>query len=97
MIIVGVNDFISHDDSAPDLMRVNASIGQRQAEKLRALRASRDSARVDALMARLELGARGTENLLPVMVERVESRVTLGEISHCLRRVWGEQRETVVI
>jgi len=96
-VIVGVNDFVSQDDYAPDLMRVDASIGQRQAEKLRALRAGRDAARVDALMATLEAGARGTENLLPVMVECVESRITLGEISHCLRRVWGEQRETVVI
>jgi methylmalonyl-CoA mutase N-terminal domain/subunit len=31
------------------------------------------------------------------MVDAVESRVTLGEIAHTLRNVWGEQRETVVI
>jgi methylmalonyl-CoA mutase N-terminal domain/subunit len=41
------------------------------------------------------LNAAGTDNLLPVMVECVE--VTLGEISHRLRKVWGEQREAVVI
>jgi methylmalonyl-CoA mutase N-terminal domain/subunit len=96
-IIVGVNDFVSQEDSVPDLLRVDASIGQRQAEKLRALRANRDAARARALLEKLEQAARGTENLLPLMVECVESRVTLGEISHCFRRVWGEQRETVVI
>jgi methylmalonyl-CoA mutase N-terminal domain/subunit len=31
------------------------------------------------------------------MVECVESKVTLGEISHRLRKVWGEQREPVFI
>ena len=31
---------------------------------------------------------------MPIMVECVETRVTLGEISHVLREVWGEQRET---
>ncbi len=96
-IIVGVNDFVSQDDVPPQLLRVDASLGTRQAEKLRALRANRDSAAVGGLMAKLEAAARGTENLLPVMVECVENRVTLGEISHCLRGVWGEQRETVVI
>jgi methylmalonyl-CoA mutase N-terminal domain/subunit len=65
--------------------------------KLAKLRATRDSAAVEALLSRLETGARGTENLLPIMVECVEARATLGEISHRLRRVWGEQREPVFI
>ena len=96
-VIVGVNDFVVTDEVAPDLLRVDPSIGQRQVEKLRALRANRDSAAVEALLGRLETAARGTDNLLPLMVECVEARVTLGEISHRLRRVWGEQREPVFI
>jgi methylmalonyl-CoA mutase N-terminal domain/subunit len=96
-VIVGVNDFVVTDEAAPDLLRVDPSIGQRQVEKLRALRANRDSAAVEALLGRLETAARGTDNLLPLMVECVEARVTLGEISHRLRRVWGEQREPVFI
>ncbi|MBE7519301.1 MAG: methylmalonyl-CoA mutase family protein [Dehalococcoidia bacterium] len=96
-VIVGVNDFISTGDSAPDLMRVDPSIGQRQAERLRALRANRDERAARAGLERLGNAARGSENLLPIMVDCVESRVTLGEISHALRQIWGEQRETVVI
>ncbi len=34
---------------------------------------------------------------MPFILECVEARTTLGEISHALRRVWGEHRETVVI
>ena len=96
-IIVGVNDFISNDETKPEIMRPNPRIGQQQRDKLAKLRANRDSAAVENLLARLERFANGTENLLPVMVECVENKVTLGEISHRLRRVWGEQRETVVI
>ena len=96
-VIVGVNDFISTDKTKPEIMRSNPRIGQQQRDKLVKLRANRDSAAVENLLARLERFANGTENLLPVMVECVENKVTLGEISHRLRRVWGEQRETVVI
>lgn len=96
-VIVGVNDFINHGEESPDLLRVDPSIGLRQIEKLRALRARRDGAAVEALLGKLEGAAKGTENLLPIMVECVEARVTLGEISHCLRKVWGEQREPVFI
>ena len=96
-VIVGVNDFISADKTKPEIMRSNPRIGQQQRDKLVKLRANRDSAAVENLLARLERFANGTENLLPVMVECVENKVTLGEISHRLRRVWGEQRETVVI
>jgi methylmalonyl-CoA mutase, N-terminal domain len=96
-VIVGVNEFRTQDVEVSDLLRVDPALGQRQAEKLRGLRANRDSAAVDHLLTRLEQAAQGTDNLLPIMVECVESRVTLGEISHRLRKVWGEQRETVVI
>ncbi|MCL6644107.1 MAG: methylmalonyl-CoA mutase family protein [Dehalococcoidia bacterium] len=96
-IIVGVNEFVVAEEEQPELLRVDPSIGQRQVEKLRKLRANRDNAAVERLLDRLEQAARGTENLVPIMVEAVENRVTLGEISHRLRKVWGEQREPVFI
>ena len=96
-IIVGVNEFTVSGEEPPDLLRVDPAIGQRQVERLRALRAERDGAAADAAMAALEAGARGTENLVPLIVAAVEARATLGEISHALRRAWGEYREIVVV
>jgi len=95
-IIVGVNEFKTPDEPV-ELLKLDPTIGQRQVEKLRKLRANRDNAAVEALLKKLEQTAQGTDNLLPVILECVENRVTLGEISHALRRVWGEHRETVVI
>jgi len=96
-VVVGVNDFIVPGEAPPKLQRVDPRIGQRQAERLTALRARRDGAEVERLLSKLQHAAEGTDNLVPIMVECVENFVTLGEISHRLRRVWGEQRESVVI
>lgn len=96
-VIVGVNEFITQEDAPEDLLRVNPAIGERQREKLALLRKNRDNRAVDALLGKLEHAAEGTDNLVPIMVECVENKVTLGEISHRLRKVWGEQRQAVVI
>ena len=96
-VIVGVNDFTVTGEEPPELLRVDPSIGQRQIERLQALRADRDNAASDAAIAALEEGARGTDNLIPLIVAAVEARATLGEISHALRRAWGEYREIVVV
>ncbi|MDH4135619.1 MAG: hypothetical protein OEW09_02725 [Anaerolineae bacterium] len=40
---------------------------------------------------------RRDENLLPVILECVESYATLGEICGVLRRVFGEYKPTVVL
>jgi methylmalonyl-CoA mutase N-terminal domain/subunit len=95
-VIVGVNDFKT-SEAPVDTLKLDPSIGQRQAEKLRKLRANRDQRAVDAGLERLGNAARGDENLVPIMVDCVQARTTLGEISHCLRRVWGEYQPQVII
>ena len=37
--------------------------------------------------------ASGTDNLVPPIVDAVEARATIGEISDTLRSVFGEHRE----
>jgi methylmalonyl-CoA mutase N-terminal domain/subunit len=96
-IIVGQNQFVTEEPPHEDLLRVNPAVGDRQCEKLARLRAQRDNTVVDRLLNNLEDGARGTDNLMPLIIDCVENLVTLGEISHRLRKVWGEQRETLVI
>ncbi len=95
-VIVGVNQFQTPDEPV-SLLKLDPTIGQRQVEKLAKLRATRDNAAVAAGLDRLEAAARGTENVVPIMVDCVEARATLGEISHRLRQVWGEYQPQVVI
>jgi len=61
--------------------------------RLRELRASRDSALVEARLGELEATARGTGNLMPRIMACCEAYGTVGEISDRLRKVFGEYRE----
>jgi methylmalonyl-CoA mutase N-terminal domain/subunit len=61
------------------------------------LRDRRDSARVEAALARLKEGAaREDVNLMPALVDAARDYVTLGEMCDALREVWGVWRETPV-
>jgi methylmalonyl-CoA mutase N-terminal domain/subunit len=91
-IVVGVNDFISGEPLQLEILRVDPAIGERQKERLRALRARRDGSRAAELLGRLENTARGGEALMPLILECVENDLTLGEICGALRAVWGEYR-----
>jgi methylmalonyl-CoA mutase N-terminal domain/subunit len=96
-VVVGVNEFVTHEQAPLRPLRVDPAVQARPTERLRALRAQRDNARVQELLARLGVAARGTDNLLPVMLECVEAYATLGEICQVLRDEFGEYRpETFV-
>jgi methylmalonyl-CoA mutase, N-terminal domain len=92
-IVVGVNAFADEgNEQRPQPQVIDPELEARQVARLRAIRERREAtAATDALSA-LETAAAGTENVLPRIRACVEAEVTLGEISHALRRVWGEHR-----
>jgi methylmalonyl-CoA mutase N-terminal domain/subunit len=92
--VVGLNAFTSDEPADIERLRVDPHIEQQACQRLQALRARRDSDRVATLRARLEAAAAGRENLMPLFVECVENHVTVGEICHSLRGIWGEYRPT---
>ncbi len=96
-IIVGMNQFTVEGEVQPDLLRVNPAIEASQRAKLAEMRAKRDNAKVSELRGQLETAARGKDNLMPLLVTCVENEVTLGEICHTLRGVFGEYRPNVSI
>ncbi|HTV64797.1 MAG TPA: methylmalonyl-CoA mutase family protein [Bryocella sp.] len=96
-IVVGVNSFtLEHENPIP-LLHIDEALERKQVERLRALRAKRDQAKWAAAVKRVEETAKGTGNLMPVIVEAVEANATVGEISDAMRHVYGEYQETVVI
>jgi methylmalonyl-CoA mutase N-terminal domain/subunit len=96
-IVVGVNRFRSDEGEPIPILRVNESIGRNQIERVRAVRERRDKAAAENALTKLEEAAHGTENMLPRILDCVENYVTVGEISHRLRKVWGEYREAVTV
>jgi len=96
-IVVGVNRFQSKEETAIPTLRIDPAIEQQQIERVRAVRNRRDSVAVDTALRKLEEGARGTENLVPRILECVEAYATVGEISYRFRNVWGEYKETPTV
>jgi methylmalonyl-CoA mutase, N-terminal domain len=96
-VVVGVNRFQSSAESTVPTLRVDPKIEQEQIERVRAVRAQRDAAAAEKCLARVEEAARGSENLMPRILDSVEAKVTVGEISNRLRRVWGEYKEASTI
>ena len=92
-VIVGVNGFLDEgDEQRPAAQVIDPELEARQVERTRAVRAGRDQTAADAALAALTTAAAGTENVVPRIRACVEAQVTLGEISHALRAVWGEHR-----
>ena len=96
-VVVGVNRFQVEEEPSVPVMRVDPEVEQAQIERLRRLRERRDHTATETALAALEEAARGTENILPRILACVEAYTTVGEISHRLRRVWGEYREAVTV
>jgi methylmalonyl-CoA mutase N-terminal domain/subunit len=92
-VVVGVNRFKQPEANPPVTFRMNPEMERTQVERLREMRASRSQAMVGDALAALERAARGSDNLMPRILEACEARATVGEISDRLRDVFGEYRD----
>ncbi|MBI3501163.1 MAG: methylmalonyl-CoA mutase [Bacteroidetes bacterium] len=91
-IIVGVNKFTVEEKPQGEVFSVDESVRSLQVEKIKSIRAKRDNSKVTAALAKIGEAARGTKNLMPFVLEAVESYATLGEIADVLRKVFGEYK-----
>ena len=96
-VIVGVNRFTDGNPVAPEIVRVDPAVRERQMEKLERLHARRDAEQVSTALERVQEAAGGSENLLPPILAAVQAEATLGEISDAMRAVWGEYKERIVV
>ncbi len=96
-IVVGVNKFRSEGDETIPLLKIDPEIERQQVARVRALRERRDTKSSDEALRKLTNSAQNDENMLPRILDCVENFVTVGEISHGLRKVWGEYREAVTV
>ncbi|MBI5497342.1 MAG: methylmalonyl-CoA mutase [Deltaproteobacteria bacterium] len=95
-VVVGVNRFQAEEVRVAAL-QLDPAMERARVEQVRAWRAARPAAAVADALRRLGDGARGDANLVPLIVEAVAARATLGEVADALRAVFGEHRESVVL
>lgn len=88
--VVGVNKF-EQDDTLEDVRVPDYSaLASQQVARLTALRKSRDGGRCQESLESLIAGAQGEERMMPLIIEAVRARATVGEICDTLRGVWGK-------
>ena len=92
-IVVGVNRFQQESDEHLKALRIDSNVERQQVERLREVRASRDSSEAETRLGALEQAARSSDNLMPRIMAACEAMATVGEISDRLRKVFGEYRE----
>lgn len=94
-IIVGVNDFVTDDTRPLEILKIDPRLEHEHIAALQTLRRTRDNHALQASLQRLSQAARGTENLMPFLLDAVRAYGTIGEISDVLRDVWGVYEEPV--
>jgi len=95
-VIVGVNKYKLAKEDAIDFLDVdNVAVRESQIARLKEIRASRDSAAVQAALDALTAAAKnGSGNLLDLAIKATRLRASVGEISDALEKVWGRHRAT---
>ena len=93
VIVVGVNRFRMDEDHNIPTFRLDPALEKAQVERLRHVRANRNSALAAEALDKLEQAARGADNLMPAILDAARAYTTLGEISGRLKSVFGEYRE----
>ncbi len=95
--IVGVNAYQNHEAPPIPILRMDPQGYERQVARLHELRETRDQDAVRRALDALHEAARGSDNLMPPILEASRAYATLGEITGVLRDVFGTHRERLII
>lgn len=93
--VIGVNKFNDSKKLAEqDVLTADLSVGERQIARLEKMKAARDNEAIKAALEKLREAAKGTENLMPYLIDAVKTYATLGEICGVLREEFGEYKQS---
>lgn len=93
--VIGVNKFNDSKKLAEqDVLTADLSVGERQIARLEKMKEARDNEAVKVALEKLREAAKGTENLMPYLIDAVKTYATLGEICGVLREEFGEYKQS---
>lgn len=93
-VVVGVNKFHTDRIEVPSVLKIDLELERMQIEAVNAIRKKRDSAKVSQALAEIRKAANEGSNIMPGVLDAVESYATVGEISDVFRSIWGEYHAT---
>jgi methylmalonyl-CoA mutase, N-terminal domain len=95
-IVVGVNKYAMVEEKPIHFLRIDERVELEQIEKVRAVKAGRQAARVERRLKQLADTCRNGGNVMPVLIDAVKDYVSLGEIADVYRQVFGLYREPII-
>ena len=95
-LVVGVNEFTNENEEITiPLLKVGMDAEREQREQMARMRATRDNVAVQRHLDALRVAARGSQNVVPIILDCARSYATLYEIRAALEDVFGAYREPV--
>ena len=95
-LVVGVNEFTEGSENIEiDTLKIDASVEERQRQRMADLRASRDDATVQRTLGELTGACRDGGNVVPAILDCARADCTLFEIRHAMEEVFGSYKEPV--
>jgi methylmalonyl-CoA mutase N-terminal domain/subunit len=94
-VVVGVNKYVSEEDTSPEVLKVDEEVAEHQRERLESVKQERDDKAVEAALDDLREAVENDENVMPYIVTAVKAYATMGEIMDVFEAEHGGYREKI--
>ncbi|QKY18880.1 methylmalonyl-CoA mutase family protein [Halolamina sp. CBA1230] len=94
-VVVGVNEYVSDEDTSPEVLKVDEEVAEHQRERLESVKEERDDDAVEAALDDLREAVENDENVMPYIVTAVKAYATMGEIMDVFEAEHGGYREKI--
>ena len=94
-VVVGVNKYVSEEDTSPEVLKVDEEVAEHQRERLESVKEERDDEAVEDALDDLREAVQNDENVMPYIVTAVKAYATMGEIMDVFEAEHGGYREKI--
>ena len=95
-IVVGMTEFIKENEEIEiPILEIRKEVEDEQNQRLNKVRTQRKQDLVKESLQKIQECCKTNVNVMPAIIEAVESYATLGEIVDCMKEVFGEWKEKV--
>ena len=96
-IIVGMTDFVKEEEEIEiPILEIRKEVEDEQNDRLAKLKEYRDNELVSNKLIKIQESCKNGDNLVPVIIDAVESYATLGEIVDAMKDIFGEWTEKAI-
>ncbi len=87
--IVAVNQYQQKEPCTVPLLKIDEEVAKEQVNTLIKIKQERDNDKIQENLLKLKEAAKGTENLMPYIMDAIRAYASIGEIINTLKEVFG--------